>query len=275
MFMAPWCGHCRNAKPEVEAAAEALHGRVRVGAVDCTQEQGLCASWGVSGYPSFKFFAGGGGGAPEDYQGGRDSAAFVDFLSRKHAELGPPPEVREVVDAAVVESGCLGERGLLGGGDDDGAPSPGAARQLCFFAFLPDVLDSGAAGREAYLSTLKALAEKNKGRPWGFFWSAAGRQPALEQALSGGAGVIPPLLVAYKPSPDGGGGKFSTMRGAFDAASVQAFVESLRRGREPVVAIEGGAGLPVAQLASLEPWDGKDGVAVEEEEFSLDEIMAA
>jgi hypothetical protein len=33
-------------------------------------------------------------------------------------------------------------------------------RQLCFFAFLPDILDTGAAGRNAYIQILKDLASK-------------------------------------------------------------------------------------------------------------------
>lgn len=264
MFFAPWCGHCVKAKPEVSQAAETMAGRVRVGAIDCTRDQALCGQAGVQGYPTFKFYH---DGRSEDYQGGRDAPAFIEFLTKKHAELGPPPEVKEVVDAAAVEAGCLGD-GLTD--DREGGGSSSGARQLCFFAFLPDILDSGAAGREAYLSAVKTLAEKNKARPWAFFWSAAGKQPALERALSGGAGVIPPLLVAYKPSD----GKLSTMRGAFDAASVQAFVESLRRGREPVASVEGGK-LPLGELTSVEPWDGKDGVLEAEEEFSLDEIMGS
>jgi protein disulfide-isomerase A6 len=285
LFYAPWCGHCQRAKPEVVAAAEAMQGRVRIGAVDCTKEQALCNARGVRGYPSFFFYAP--GQDEEEYQGGRDAASMIEFLSGKHAVLGPAPEVKEVVDAHVVESGCLGDGSLLGGDDEDDKPatsSSSAKKQLCFFAFLPDVLDTGAAGREAYLSSLRKLAEGFKGRPWAFFWSAAGRQPELEGLLTGGAGVVPPLLVAYKPGTGEDGdksaaGKYSTMRGAFDAGNMKAFVESLRRGREPVaeVASSGGkeGGGLAASIATVEPWDGKDGVPEVEEEFSLDEIMGA
>ena len=268
LFFAPWCGHCVRAKPELIEAATQLAGRVRVGAVDCTQEQALCARFSVQGYPSFKAFAP--GGVVEDYGGEREAAAMVEFAAARHAEHGPAPEVRELTDAAVLESACLG------GGGEEGS-SGGGPRQLCFVAFLPDVLDTGAAGRRAYVDALKALAKEFKGRPWGYLWAAAGSQPALEKALSGGAGVVPPLLVALKPAD----AKYSTMRGAFDAADARAFVESLRRGREPVAPVllgEGGegaaAGLP--PIASVEPWDGQDGeVEAEEEEFSLEDIMAA
>jgi hypothetical protein len=33
-------------------------------------------------------------------------------------------------------------------------------RQLCFFAFLPDILDTGAKGRNEYLQILRDLASK-------------------------------------------------------------------------------------------------------------------
>ena len=42
MFYAPWCGHCKAAKPEFTAAAEALadDASKSLAAVDCTEAQG-------------------------------------------------------------------------------------------------------------------------------------------------------------------------------------------------------------------------------------------
>lgn len=51
------------------------------------------------------------------------------------SKQAPAPEVKELVDEHVWESECVGEEGGAG------------ARQLCFLAFLPDILDSKASGR--------------------------------------------------------------------------------------------------------------------------------
>jgi hypothetical protein len=49
------------------------------------------------------------------------------------------------------------------------------------------------------------------------------------------------------------------------------FVESIRRGYEPVSPLAGGAAaLPDAATAA--PWDGGDGEAAAEDEFSLDDL---
>ena len=67
-------------------------------------------------------------------------AGRLSWHARSWSKLAPPPEVRELVDESVWEKECTGE---------DGA----GARQLCFVAFLPDILDSQAAGRCARVCT--------------------------------------------------------------------------------------------------------------------------
>ena len=57
-FYAPWCGHCQQMVPTMEAAAKALDGLVRVGAVNCEQEKALCAMYGANSYPTVKMFRG-------------------------------------------------------------------------------------------------------------------------------------------------------------------------------------------------------------------------
>lgn len=55
-FYAPWCGHCRQLAPKWRKVAEALHGVVRVAAVNCEQQQALCQQSGIRGYPTIKAF---------------------------------------------------------------------------------------------------------------------------------------------------------------------------------------------------------------------------
>ena len=55
-FYAPWCGHCKHFAPEYARAAQNLHGIVRVGAVNCDEEQKLCGTFGIQGFPTVKLF---------------------------------------------------------------------------------------------------------------------------------------------------------------------------------------------------------------------------
>lgn len=59
-FYAPWCGHCKNLEPEWNAAATALKGQVKFGKVDATVESSLAQRFGVSGYPTIKYWGYGG-----------------------------------------------------------------------------------------------------------------------------------------------------------------------------------------------------------------------
>lgn len=77
-FYAPWCGHCKSAKPEYEKAAKALKGIAKVGAVDMTVHQALGQPYGVQGFPTFKIFV---GGKAQDYNGQRTAAGIVDGVT--------------------------------------------------------------------------------------------------------------------------------------------------------------------------------------------------
>ena len=81
MFYAPWCGHCKAAKPDFTSAADkfAEDKKVAFAALDCTQFQSVCTQHEVTGFPTFKYFNFG----KKDfrYNGGRTEAAFVTFMS--------------------------------------------------------------------------------------------------------------------------------------------------------------------------------------------------
>jgi protein disulfide-isomerase A6 len=59
-FFAPWCGHCQQLAPEWKDAAAQLADEipddVKLAAVDCTRNNGLCAKYKVDGYPTIKVF---------------------------------------------------------------------------------------------------------------------------------------------------------------------------------------------------------------------------
>jgi len=81
MFYAPWCGHCKRAKPEfTETAAHFKdNSKVEVAAVDCTIERSVCSAYEVSGFPTFKYFKYF-NKEQKDYNGGRTKNDFIQFL---------------------------------------------------------------------------------------------------------------------------------------------------------------------------------------------------
>ena len=81
MFYAPWCGHCKAAKPHFTTAAEAFKAerKTSFAAVDCTKYPSTCTSHDVQGYPTIVYFNY--GKKSFKYMGPRTEAGFVEFMS--------------------------------------------------------------------------------------------------------------------------------------------------------------------------------------------------
>ena len=203
-------------------------------AVDATQNSELSKIYEVNGYPSLKAFYKGKLTDQAGYDGPRDVEGMVGWALQTLEALGVEAEVPQLLDAAQFKRSCVAKKGAL-----------------CAVAFLPHILDSGAAGREAYLDTLKAVAKKHR-QLWTFLWSEVGEQEALEASLGGLAGV--PTLAAIS----GDKGRFALMRDAFDAKHAAAFVGGVLRGSTKTQPASFGA------IATVDEWDGKDGELPEE-----------
>lgn len=100
MFYAPWCGHCKSAKPAYSAAAATLKAQdngLSLAAVDCTVDSATCGKFGVKSYPTLKFFLN--GKFKKDYEGARDEKGFVSFMEQQltadEPEPSPAPEPKE------------------------------------------------------------------------------------------------------------------------------------------------------------------------------------
>ncbi|CAI0460309.1 unnamed protein product [Linum tenue] len=116
---------------------------------------------------------------------------------------------------------------------------------ICFVSFLPDILDSKAEGRNNYV------------------WAAAGKQPNLENSVGvGGYGY--PALVALNVKK----GVYAPLKSAYELEYIREFVKEAGRGGKGNLPLEG-----TPEIVNTEPWDGKDGEIVEEDEFSLEELM--
>jgi len=83
-FYAPWCGHCKHLAPDWEKLAVAFQNEedVVIAKVDADAHKSIGTEYGVSGFPTLKFF-GGGRDAPEDYSGGRSLADLVSAVNQK------------------------------------------------------------------------------------------------------------------------------------------------------------------------------------------------
>jgi protein disulfide-isomerase A6 len=83
-FFAPWCGHCKALAPKYEKLAKVYADEATVGiaSVDCDANADLCQNYGVTGYPTIKFFPKN-NKAGESYEGGRELDDFVTFINDK------------------------------------------------------------------------------------------------------------------------------------------------------------------------------------------------
>ncbi|GKV52218.1 hypothetical protein SLEP1_g58807 [Rubroshorea leprosula] len=242
-FFAPWCGHCKRLAPEWKKAANNLKGKVKLGHVDCDSEKSLMSRFNVQGFPTILVF-GADKDTPIPYEGARTASAIESFALEQLETNVAPAEVTELTGPDVMEEKC----GLAA---------------ICFVAFLPDILDSKAEGRNKYLQMLLAVAEKFKRSPYSYVWSAAGKQPDLENRVGvGGYGY--PALVALNVKK----GAYATLKSAFELEHLVEFVKEAGRGGKGNLPLDGN---PV--IVRTEPWDGKDGQIIEEDEFSLEELM--
>lgn len=107
MFYTPWCGACKEAKPQFSIAADELQGENKVTMVglDCVPYKSLCKLYGVNSYPTLMYFHY--GKNEQVYSGSRSSEALVNFMSdpvrglaEQATETVPKANVDEVWNVA-------------------------------------------------------------------------------------------------------------------------------------------------------------------------------
>ncbi|XP_029196003.1 uncharacterized protein [Acropora muricata] len=83
-FYAPWCGHCKRLAPTYDLVGKAFKNEPNcvVAKVDADSEKDLGERFGVTGFPTLKFFPKD-NKEGEEYNGGREEQDFIDFLNEK------------------------------------------------------------------------------------------------------------------------------------------------------------------------------------------------
>jgi len=216
-----------------------------LGWVDATTEESLAQEYRVEGFPTIKVFPGGGGkssGSAVDYQGGRQASHIVQAALDEVDRSGKPKEIPELVSAEVMKEHCEGTGGI------------------CVLYALPHILDTGAAGRNKYRDVMAAASKAVRGMNFASLWFEGGAQPDLEDTLELTFGF--PSVAAYSADK----GAFAVHRGSFTEANIRKFLTGITTGRQGTYEIR-----KVPTVATVEPWDGEDGVPIEEE--SLADIM--
>ncbi|CAG0890484.1 unnamed protein product [Darwinula stevensoni] len=248
-FYAPWCGHCKNLAPHWAKAASELKGKVKLAAIDATANREKATEYGIQGFPTIKFFPAGkkkGSHSAEEYTGGRTSADIVAWALEKYEVNVEPPEIIELIDASVLKEAC-------------------EEHPLCVISILPDLLDCQSKCRNKYLKTLRDLGEKFKQKNWGWVWTSALSQPAVEKALDLGGFGYPAMAVLNQKKK-----KFSTLRGSFDSTGIYEFLRDLSYGKGITASLQDD-GLP--KVVAVPAWDGQDAVMEVTDDIDLSDVI--
>ena len=116
-YFAPWCGHCKKLASVYEELAESFassSSKVIIGKVDGDAHKDLSKEYGISGFPTIKYFDGN-SKEPEDYKGGRDLDSLQAFITEKTGvkpkkAAKPPSQVEMLTDGSF--------KGAVGGDKD-------------------------------------------------------------------------------------------------------------------------------------------------------------
>ena len=125
-FYAPWCVHCQHMSPHYKSAAILLDGVARVGAMDCSANEGTCNRFGVHSYPSIFFYKNGIGSTGIRFQNKQqhvpeDFVDFVDLLVNSYVtDLDESAFNERLVTRGPGAAAGGGPGGDGGGGDGDG-----------------------------------------------------------------------------------------------------------------------------------------------------------
>lgn len=131
--------------------------------------------------------------------------------------------------------------------------------RTCILAFLPHILDGGAAVRNEYLKAMDTVfkSTKKESTPAGFMWLQGGDQFDIEEKLSLQFGYPAVIAINLKK------GRFGVHRGTLDKDSLGSFLKSMMLGKVPLSPLP--KNLP--KFSKMDAWDGKDAEPLPEEDL--------
>lgn len=119
-FYAPWCGHCKSLKPIYEELADVYlyaKDQVIIAKVDADAHKDLGGKFGVSGFPTIKWFPKGVTADDvdkvEDYNSGRDLDSFANFIKEKTGILRLSAPVYFIFSFSDFLLSCLCIRNVI------------------------------------------------------------------------------------------------------------------------------------------------------------------
>lgn len=112
-FYAPWCGHCKKLAPEYEKLGASFKKAksVLIAKVDCDEHKSVCSKYGISGFPTIKWFPKG-SLEPKDYKGGRTAEELAEFVNTEegiHVKVTAPQSEVVVLSPENFDSVVLDE----------------------------------------------------------------------------------------------------------------------------------------------------------------------
>ena len=122
-------------------------------------------------------------------------------------------------------------------------------------AFVPHILDDGAAARNERLDLLRGLIETYKRKQWGWLWTEGYAHPKLDENL----GVSSyPSMVVVNPRKN----VSVKMTTGFHKKGVEEFMRNVAYGKTAGAVVSTFEKFP--ELSKVDEWDGKDGEVIEE-----------
>lgn len=84
-FYAPWCGHCKSLAPHWEQAAKAYAAdtNVVIAQVNAEVHSDLGTKFGVTGYPTLKYFGKGANAGAQEFDGSRDAEGVMEYMNAR------------------------------------------------------------------------------------------------------------------------------------------------------------------------------------------------